>query len=485
MKWTELCEKERQNSLYTMFVTLTYDELHLPKYNLSGGFDEPISDEMINDCFQSAMELKPTGSHDVECIPFLDLEFEDVADADLFKFYLKNGGIPYASRSDVQLFHKRLNKFFYDNVTNKYQNFRYFIVSEYGSTTLRPHFHALYFVNDSDVARRFSEGVLSCWKYGRVDVQYVEKSACSYVAQYINKPTHLPSFFNAKPLRPFFCFSRCPVIGSFDKYSQSDEEIFNGGLIQTIGYERKDSRLVLVQLDKACENRLFPKCPNYRKISHYVRVELYSAVLRFPSRTFEGFYEKVKKYLNEVYEPSDYLLSLVPDSCRLRVTEFSDILKEFTSKFNMSGIDWLKRLFYLSRKIVRQAQYFHTSVVQYVHKIEEYWNKKELYLLNNFYQFQSDYVQQKNNCSDDLALMYPEWLHQNGISIGEFLENYTPDDVRVVRMDAAFYATTNKLTHFKNAYLDSLKHKDNLFFKQLKVFYHAKKCYEISQTFAA
>ena len=478
--YTKLCEIERQNSLFTMFVTLTYDEPSLPVYTLTGGFDDNFIIADFNNF--KCQSLRASRLHDVDCIPISSLDFEEQCDKDLFMYYLTHNGIPYASRSDIQLFNKRLNKWFFDNVTHKYKNFRYFIVSELGSTTLRPHFHALYFVNDSEVGRRFSEAVLACWKYGRTDTQYVENSACSYVAQYLNKLSDLPSFYKTRSLRPFYLASRNPFIGAVDKYAQSDEEILYKCSPTSFNYRPKDSQLVLSQLDKSVENRLFPKCPFYGQISNSLRTEFYTIARRFESRTYELFREKVRSFLDITYDYYDWYCSL--SGVLPVVSEFSEYLREKVDGFSLEGDNWLRRLYYLSRKVLSNALRFGLSIYAYLQRIDLYWKNKEVYLLKEMYRFQTDYMSKRGNDAFDIQLMYPEFLHKNGLFIGDVLSMFTPDDVRCQREDAAFYQRKNKNTHFKNMYLESLSLKNNHYYKQLKNYYYAKKRNEISEALA-
>lgn len=491
MMFTEACERERSVSKFTMFVTLTYSETALPVYNFTGGFDSV--DDLAN--FKYTGCLISSRERDLEVLEVNNDLFDEQSDRDLFEYFLTNKGIPYASKSDIQLFHKRLNKWFFNNVTHKYQNFRFFLVSELGSTTLRPHFHSLYFVNDSEVARRFEEGVLSCWKYGRTDTQYVENSACSYVAQYINKLSDLPSFYKACAIRPFYLASRNPFIGNLHKYAQSDEEIFHGSVVQTFTCGKKDSQPVLSQLDKSIENRLFPKCYGFKSLSDPLRVELYSISSRFASKSFRGFQERIRHFLygQDKYDNleicgigySEYINTLSCYDVSFKMSDLYFLLKKMVDGFSEVGINWLRRTYYLSRKVINNALRFGVSIFAYVQKIDEYYSKKELYLLKLMYNFQSEYLSHEENDLYDIQLMYPEYLRINGFTLGDILKEYCPDDVRVMHQDAAHFAYSNKITHYKNIYLEALRLKNNSFFVQLKKFYHAKKRYEISEALTA
>lgn len=90
--WFLRLSNEMKHSTFSVFVTLTYDEQNLP-------FD-PDTGEV--------------------CV----------------------------SKRDVQLFHKRLRKELSTNVRPTVK-FRYFVVSEFGGETNRPHYHGLYFFDCS------------------------------------------------------------------------------------------------------------------------------------------------------------------------------------------------------------------------------------------------------------------------------------------------------------------------------------------------
>ena len=499
-RWTEALERERAMHRYCMFVTLTYDDYNLPKVNLGYYGNEVFSLSVAERC---NVEFLSSRLHDDICIPFQDFKLKHASDEekDLFMgIYRQFGGIPYASYSDIQYFHKRLNKWFYQNVTNKFGNFRFFTVSEFGSTTLRPHFHSIYYVDDQRVAERFAEGVCSCWKLGITDTKYVESSACAYVAQYVNKFSDLPLFYKETKLKPKYWFSKFPIIGveDFDNtqrivYDDSEnmQKIFDQCLVE-VCFRRKASAtdFSVRPLHKSVENRLFPKCPFFSKISYSCRIELYNIASRFGvenyKRPFEVFRRKVMAFLDSIYSQSWVFQRNIR-------TEFSDFLNEMFYKPFMSDDEclseraygWLRRLYYMSRKVLRNMLEFNVNLSTYVERIIEYYNKKELWLLKKFYSYQSAY----EGISDDLALMYPEYLYSLGFIRPRFYckANNEPVDVRVQRSDGAFYAYSNKKTHFKNAYLDSLAFKDSYYnlFINLKKYYYAQKCNETFETIAA
>lgn len=499
-RWTDMLERERLNSRYTLFITLTYDDLHLPALGLGyyPGFE--ISHRNFLD---REIDLVPNNSCDNICIPYKQflkdypLQKEDL---DLFfGLFRQFNGIPYASSDDIQKFNKRLNKYFHDNVTQKFKNFRYFVVSEYGSTTLRPHFHGIYFTDSREVAQCFRKAVSLSWNKGIIDCQFVENSACSYVSQYINKSADLPLFYQKGDLRPKYWFSKKPIIGALYKHdsigvgddnSEDLRQILDNGLVEhCVQRKASDTKFMAVPIDKSTENYLFPKCCCFGKISDSLRIELYTISCRFVRKVrdgFKGFLKDVCKYMYDLYEDYEYSIrSIESDLSRFLYEMFyKDWLSEVEDLHN-HAYEWLRRLYYLSRKFMRNCLLYGKSAKEYLCLILNYYNNKELYILRKFYEFQQSY----DGPSDDLALCYPEWLWtRQNMTIQDFCDNVNlPSDVVQQREIGYQFRQSNKKSHFKNAYLDSLELKRtfNSLFNTLKVYFYAKKCHETLEAVAA
>lgn len=459
-KWVLRLEKERQNSQFCFFCTLTYDELHLPRLTF--------------DPFDSSMLWDSSAFRSEHSIPLSELQFSSTADRQYFDDRMAQGGIPYASVEDLQKFHKRLNKYFHDKVTSRYSNFRYFAVSEYGSTTLRPHIHQIYFVSDQSVANNFEKAILSCWEYGRIDCQSVQKSANSYVAQYLNELFDLPSFYSHKSLRPFFVCSKRPPIGG-DFYDEAEfEDIFQGCLVtQPKRVFSSSTSLDDVPLLPCIENRLFPKCKAFGRISHSCRVALYGlACQKFTFPAFKGYiYDLIVNFRRFVYDGHQYV------SYQLSPTfhnEFIIYLRDLCDGFSVKGINALRRLYYLSRRVISNCLRFVCSVDYYVRHVEEYWCKKEFQLLSQFFRMQSHH-----DNPEELVYCYPEFAYQHRDIVLPLKE--CPTYQRFCADSRFAYEKVTK-THFKNAYFQSLEDANNPLYQILLTYYYAKKCNEVVET---
>lgn len=140
--WADRCLAEASYYENNVFLTLTYDNEHLPKPNImDNGEPSPVN--------------------------------------------------PLVKR-DLQLFVKRLRKHLPD------QKIRYFACGEYGSKNMRPHYHLILFnckledaellvKNEKEFRYYISNTISDCWKYGFHIITKVNWSTCAYVARYVVK----------------------------------------------------------------------------------------------------------------------------------------------------------------------------------------------------------------------------------------------------------------------------------------------------------
>lgn len=489
-KYTALLERERMQHAFSFFVTLTYDEQNIPLLT-PGDFVQRVGSP---DCYYSSREK------DGICITFNDIFLDDKkdlfdqADIDFFNNWVQHGGLPICSRYDVQTFLKRLNKFIHDNITHQYKNFRYFIVSEYGCTTFRSHYHGIFFVDNQELASVFSDCIAACWKntrtglpFGRVDSKPVENSACAYCAQYINKCTDLPYVYQQRKLRPFFLCSRNPFIGAFSQCPEDDSKMVNDTVVtQAIRKKASDTSLTVVPLESSYQNRLFPKCPLYGTIPDTFKFEMYRFASRLRAESCKDFMNKVFDLVSLECEYQDDFSNWVRS-----LVSFSDVAdsiyqcdhRQPWKLFDEYTFNLLRRIYYTCCKISRQAKAFGISVRAYVQKIIEYYKKKELYLLHEQYNYQAEVADTE---PESIACMYPEYLFQNGISLKEYIDDCECTFAQMQIKDSDYWAESNKKTHFKNAYLDSLQFKKDCYFLYclIKSYYYAKKRDEIIEAIA-
>lgn len=152
--------------------------------------------------------------------------------------YTDSEGLPEVSmtldKRDYQLFMKRLRKRFSGT------RIRFYACGEYGSTTFRPHYHAILygvdFSHDRYMWSKSKTGFMyyrsptleRLWPYGHSLVCDVSFDTCAYVARYVTKKLNGPAgefyrYFNIQP--EFSTMSLKPGIGR-EYYNLHKHEIY-------------------------------------------------------------------------------------------------------------------------------------------------------------------------------------------------------------------------------------------------------------------
>lgn len=196
--------RECKQHKYSIFFTLTYDNNHLPV--------------MVRLCPHvwklENRDEKRDGSVRSRYLFFdktPDYQYPQKMSTDCFGVVCKE---------DIQRFLKRLrSKIDYDyDLSKDEKTLRYFICSEYGPVTKRPHYHGIIWVDDSRLCQDLPRLIRETWKMcdpSRIDAQLVSGSAPQYVAKYVSGNSSLCEVLRTKYTKPFHLASKNPIIGSF------------------------------------------------------------------------------------------------------------------------------------------------------------------------------------------------------------------------------------------------------------------------------
>lgn len=104
--------------------------------------------------------------------------------------------LPYLNYVDVQNYIKRLRKHLYQ-ILGSYETLHFYAVGEYGPVHFRPHYHILLFTNSKGVSEVLRQCHDKSWKLGRSDFQIARGGAASYVASYVNSLSAAPLLYRA------------------------------------------------------------------------------------------------------------------------------------------------------------------------------------------------------------------------------------------------------------------------------------------------
>lgn len=241
---------------YSYFVTLTYDNDHIPLMNcevlhseyedalsISGdkvyGYERhsyiPVSEYQPEDSsrlrhifFTQVQGTVPFDREIKEYVPVKDNWFlsmdairsfickTQAVDNSVYpvaETYGLGNLIPFLNYVDVQNYIKRLRKYLYQSL-GSYETLHFYAVGEYGPVHFRPHYHILLFTNSKEVSKVLRQCHDKSWKLGRSDFQAARGGASSYVASYVNSLSSAPLLYRS--CRAFKPRQRASV-GFFEK----------------------------------------------------------------------------------------------------------------------------------------------------------------------------------------------------------------------------------------------------------------------------
>ena len=259
---------------YSYFVTLTYDNEHIPLMNctvlhseyedvvgISGDIhfgDEyhkyiPVSEYRCDDSsmlrhifFEQVQGTVPFDREIKEYVPVKDNWFlsmdairsfiyktqsVDKTDYPVSEQYGRDNLIPFLNYADVQNYIKRLRKYLYKQL-GSYETLHFYAVGEYGPVHFRPHYHLLLFTNSEKVSEVLRHCHDKSWKLGRSDFQRSAGGAASYVASYVNSLSAAPLLYRScRAFRPKsrasvgFFEKGCDFVEDEDLYAQIEKKI--------------------------------------------------------------------------------------------------------------------------------------------------------------------------------------------------------------------------------------------------------------------
>nr|WEW54463.1 MAG: replication initiation protein [Microvirus Sku15] len=178
--------------------------------------------------------------------------------------------IPYLLKSDLQLFIKRLRKY-YDKKKCK---LRYYAVGEYGPAHFRPHYHILLWFETEQNSEDLQKIISEKWLFGRVDVQKAEGDCSQYVAGYANSFSFVPEILRLRKFRPFSVHSQKLGEKNLSNeyaslYENEYSEVIRESYINNGNYSE-------FTLWRSYLSRYFPRCVSYARKSSYERFISYT-----------------------------------------------------------------------------------------------------------------------------------------------------------------------------------------------------------------
>lgn len=431
---------EIEQHKYSVFFTLTYDNEHLPKYEVFQDSNDVIQyrpigrlvDDSSSDMLTNSCPLNKYESYE-DLYQFDESTYippiENYEDIYLFGVVCKK---------DVQNFLKRLRWRISNlpKITKDESKIRYYISSEYGPTTLRPHYHGILFFDSKKILDKIKSLIVSSWgKFERQQgatnrfkfrpfasisltadyIKLCDPNTAYYVASYVAGNARLPEVLQLRETKPFHIQSKNPVIGSLKVDKQEILENIYRGTYTTDKqvYDDKTGQFntVAVPLPESTLSSLFRKCVGYSTLANDVKLQLYSFYSNhievWKNHLISEIYDLIIKENNQqAMQVFDGFSS--PDSLRvinhyLHVAphlKYRSFLRQHYSKeYYRLDMDtdqnwYATKNAFKQTKVLNFTKYYQheDAIVSYLCLFDKYLLLRKMYILKNFYELQDDLI---------------------------------------------------------------------------------------------
>lgn len=427
---------EIEQHKYSVFFTLTYDNEHLPMYEVIQDVNEVVQFCPVGRLVSSSLSLSSPLN------PFDSYENHYKYDESTFVPTIENYENPYrfgvVCKKDIQNFLKRLrwriSQLPY--ISKDESKIRYYISSEYGPSTFRPHYHGILFFDSKKLLDKIKALIVSCWgtferQQGAVNrfkfrpfarplltssyIKLCDPNTAYYVASYVAGNANLPKVLQFRETKPFHVQSKNPVIGSFKVCKQDILETINRGTytIDKRVYDAHQGQfnVVTIPLPESSLSSIFRKCVGYSSLIYDVKLQLYS----FYSRHFEEWknfvtneiYDLIVKDNNQAFQR---VFAGFTSLDSLRVVyhylhvyphlRYRSFLRQYHhDEFVKLDMD-CDQNWYSSKNAFKQTQaldfrkyYQREDVIScYLDMFDRYIYLRKMYILKNFYELQDDLI---------------------------------------------------------------------------------------------
>lgn len=431
---------EIEQHKYSVFFTLTYDNEHLPKYEVFQDSNDVIQyrpiGRLVDDSFSDMLSNScPLNKYD----SYEDLyQFDESTFIPPIENYEDIYHFGVVCKKDVQNFLKRLRWRISNipKITKDESKIRYYISSEYGPTTLRPHYHGILFLDSKKILDKIKSLIVASWgsferQKGAVNrfkfrpfarpaltadyIKLCDPNTAYYVASYVAGNARLPEVLQLRETKPFHIQSKNPVIGSFKVDKQEVLENINRGTYTTDKqvYDDKTGQfnVVTIPLPENTLSSIFRKCVAYSTLANDAKLQLYSF--------YSNYLEEWKNHLtHEIYDliikennqEAMQVFGGFTSHASLRVIhhyllaypylKYRSFLRQFHSneytKLDMDNdTNWYSsKNAYKQTKALNFAKYYQheDAIVSYLCLFDKYVFLRKQYHLKNFYELQDDLI---------------------------------------------------------------------------------------------
>ena len=322
-----------------------------PFYNLYSVKDVVLYNERINKYF----EKYPTRSRGIR----------------------KEGIVPILWKEDLQRFIDRLRSFFKREFPSS-AKFKYFAVGEYGTESLRPHWHILLF-HSSDAIHRvitscesdnYNENLSEVWSYGSIYSEATDGHISDYLSGYVNCHSSLPEVLSPYPQRKFKSLLFGEVRPLSFVASCLKEKRFRE--LSTVSVTSKKGIKSDVSVSSALVSRLLPRFTGYDiKDVNSVYKHL-SAAYTVLQSTDLNIYNESQLYDFLLYTLNNNFVGFSRLSAALRTLKAYCLEVVHPAYIRDNTLNPLYSLFYAARKLYRLSSLFEMHPFTYLSRVFDF-----------------------------------------------------------------------------------------------------------------
>lgn len=347
-----------------LFITLTYDNDHLPVYQYNGRSrrfisnsgspkfelltEDDVTDYAVPSDYHIATNRPLSAIRQRREFRYNDRPtFAHLCYEDVQRYFAKLRTTLYnlVSRYDDSILHDA-----YKDPDLTYETFtiRYAVCGEYGPSTYRPHYHIIVWLNhraNDEQLSAFTKVIRSCWSSGAIDIQAVTTDGVSqYLASYVTSVANLPSVLQRKHLRPFFHFSQAPTLGAVLLDDVEISQMLATGDACRRRYDEKEQSIRISELPRASLVKYFPKCTGFSVEDTATLLYRYGYVYRYFKSCGVEHTPTSVDYLRLKDIPFPVRLMSPDASRRLRVASSVDDRSDRPSNVSSAGLWCWSRL---------------------------------------------------------------------------------------------------------------------------------------------
>lgn len=289
----------------------------------------------------------------------------------------QSGIVPILWKEDLQRFIDRLRLYF-KREYGPSARFKYFAVGEYGTESLRPHWHILLF-HSSDAIHRtitssdcdnYNQDISEVWSYGNIYSEATDGHISDYLSGYVNCHSVLPEVLSPYPQRKFKSILFGEVRPLSFVASCLKEKRFKE--LSTVSITSKKGIKSDVSVSSALVSRLLPRYSGYDVKDVRSSFETLSCAHTVLQSCDLNIYDDSQLYDFQLYLLKNKFVGISRLDVALRCLQSYCLEIAHPAYLRVNTLNPLYSLFYAARKLYKLSSLFDMHPFTYLNRIFDY-----------------------------------------------------------------------------------------------------------------